>query len=272
METRCTRYAVCAENFEREVRIAHISDLHEQNPEAALAILKAEKPDLILCTGDMLERHREKPGGPTYKEMDAIQERKPFSRLLRKLLRLLQGEKPPRFNGLDFFTRAAAIAPVVYSLGNHEWYLLDTDREVLNKAGVIVLDNRMTSLQIRGETLHIGGLSTRADEKFLASFSQEPGYKILLAHHPEYYLRHIQGSDLDVFDLVLSGHAHGGQWRFFNQGVYAPGQGFFPRYTSGMRPAGRGSWIISTGLANTAGFPRFNNPEEVVIIDMHPQP
>ena len=67
-------------------------------------------------------------------------------------------------------------------------------------------------------------------------------------------------------DLLLSGHAHGGQFQFFGQGVFAPGQGIFPKYTTGVHD---GRFVISRGLCNTAKpIPRLFNPTELVIIDI----
>ena len=65
-------------------------------------------------------------------------------------------------------------------------------------------------------------------------------------------------------DMTISGHAHGGQWRIFGRGLYAPGQGFFPKYTSGLI---EDRFIVSRGLANNALLPRFFNPRELIIIN-----
>ena len=118
---------------------------------------------------------------------------------------------------------------------------------------------------------------------WLQEFEREPGYKILLCHHPEYFYA-LQNRPID---LILSGHAHGGQWRLFNRGLFAPGQGLFPKLTSGVHsyalPDGahasmvsatqsttvsdsRGHMVISRGLSNTTYVPRINNPTEIVFI------
>ena len=90
------------------------------------------------------------------------------------------------------------------------------------------------------------------------------GYKVLLSHHPEYYPEYIK--DLDI-DLILSGHAHGGQLRFFGRGLFAPGQGLLPKYTSGIHD---GRMIVSRGLANNAPpIPRLFNSKELIFIDLH---
>ena len=68
-------------------------------------------------------------------------------------------------------------------------------------------------------------------------------------------------------DLIISGHAHGGQWRVFGRGIFAPGQGLFPKYTSGLH---EGRLIISRGTSNTGGvIPRIGNPCEVVCITIN---
>ena len=70
-------------------------------------------------------------------------------------------------------------------------------------------------------------------------------------------------------DLVLSGHAHGGQFRLFGQGIFSPGQGWFPEYTSGIHKGENGRMIVSKGLANTAHMvPRLFNPTEIVYIEI----
>jgi predicted MPP superfamily phosphohydrolase len=99
------------------------------------------------------------------------------------------------------------------------------------------------------------------DLEFLEAFSRLSEPKVLLCHHPEYYEPYVKNLPIE---LTLSGHAHGGQWRFFGRGVYAPGQGLFPKYTSGIHD---GRFIISRGLKRTLIPPRIFNPTEIVIID-----
>jgi predicted MPP superfamily phosphohydrolase len=95
---------------------------------------------------------------------------------------------------------------------------------------------------------------------WLSDFEAQSGFKILLCHHPEYWTKYLKGRKID---LVLSGHAHGGQIRIFGQGLFAPGQGILPKYTSGIH----GNMIISRGLANTGKpIPRLFNRREIVYI------
>jgi predicted MPP superfamily phosphohydrolase len=97
--------------------------------------------------------------------------------------------------------------------------------------------------------------------EFANSFAKESGYKILLSHHPEYYGKYLK--DLDI-NLILSGHAHGGQWRLFGRGVFAPGQGLFPKYTSGMYD---NKLIVSRGIGNQMLVPRINNSKEIIVLN-----
>ena len=104
---------------------------------------------------------------------------------------------------------------------------------------------------------------------WLEQFSQLSGYKVLLSHHPEYFdlIDSVSSSPeapaAPSVDLLLCGHTHGGQWRLFSHGLFAPGQGFFPKYSKGVY----GRMVISAGLTNTTWIPRINNPTEIVYIN-----
>lgn len=192
---------------------------------------------------------------------------------------------------MPFLTACASIAPTYVSLGNHEWMISDEDIEKVQETGVVMLDNSW--VEERG--LVIGGLTSAIisnyrefrqgkkerypyrsrhshpaflmpDASWLTEFEQQEGYKILLCHHPEYWsLREPFIINRNI-DLVLSGHAHGGQVRLFGHGLYAPGQGLFPKFTSGVYDR---RLIVSRGLANTAHpVPRIFNPTEVVYIEL----
>ena len=99
------------------------------------------------------------------------------------------------------------------------------------------------------------------DTSWLERFTAVPGLHVLMSHHPE-YLPLVP----KTVDLMLSGHAHGGQWRIFNHGMFAPGQGWWPKWTKGVY---EGRLVVSAGLANTAHVPRIFNPTEVVFIEPH---
>lgn len=166
-------------------------------------------------------------------------------------------------NGLEFLSKISDIAPVFYSLGNHEWYFTDEDKALFSEHGVTVLDNADVEVAIKGKRIRVGGLSTRFDLDWLREYSRKSGYKILLCHHPEYYRKLIMNTELDTFDLVLGGHYHGGQWRVFNRAVYVPRLGVMMPDMVGQF----GKLIISAGAANSSSIPRLGNPCELVIID-----
>ena len=118
------------------------------------------------------------------------------------------------------------------------------------------------------------------DTSWLTKFASTTRYHILLSHHPEFVDEIVSSTDFPI-DLILSGHAHGGQWRVYHPikkkwlGVFAPGQGFWPKLTEGAHDissevsGSHTSLVISRGLANTANIPRFFNSPEVVYIAPH---
>ena len=201
-------------------------------------------------------------------------------------------------NVLPFLSVCASIAPTFLSLGNHEWMVDEEDLRLLSSTGVTVLDNEwvakdglvigglasgyVTDYRVfrstqpaqprypRQETISgIGGAVAASRHKpetdWLPSFTSQPGYKIILSHHPEYY--HFIPASVD---LILSGHAHGGQIRMYNPfkrewiGTWSPGQGWWPRYTKGVY---EGRLVVSAGLSNTTWVPRLFNPTEVDYIE-----
>lgn len=107
------------------------------------------------------------------------------------------------------------------------------------------------------------GGSLKPETAWLEEFETASGYKVLLCHHPEYYDPYLKARDID---LIFSGHAHGGQMRLFGHGLYAPGQGWVPKYTRGVYD---GRLVVSAGLANTASpVPRIFNPTEIVYLEL----
>ena len=234
------------------LKFALCSDLHAQKYTRVVEELRRIAPDYILLAGDILEAL---DGSCDDINRDAF----------------------------AFFGEAAKIAPTFYSIGNHEdggvhserasWKkkhsegikrsFTDENIKKIRQSGVELLMDRYV---VRGG-IAFGGLSSGLilkdhlpDLDFLKEFSALDTPKVLLCHHPEYYEPYVR--DLPI-DLTVSGHAHGGQWRFFGRGVYAPGQGLFPKYTSGLHD---GRFVISKGLKRTFIPPRIFNPTEIVII------
>lgn len=104
-----------------------------------------------------------------------------------------------------------------------------------------------------------------AKKPFLQAMAARDGFKLLLCHHPEYFAPLVQGLDID---LTLAGHAHGGQVRLGTQGIYSPGQGFFPKLTSGFYFDDK--LFVSRGMTNSACAPRLWCPCELVMVRLLP--
>lgn len=227
--------------FRRKIRVALCADLHDSDPGEALDLLKEQKPDMIAIPGDLADR------------LDT-----------------------PGQCGLRFLTGCAAVAPTFYALGNHDKYFDSPDiSRRIRETGVQLLDNQ----DIFFAGMWIGGVSSgfRArvkegalqptptpDLAFLDRFAEHKGFKLLLCHHPEYYPAYVRGRDIS---LTLSGHAHGGQWCFFGQGLFAPGQGIMPRYTAGVY---ENRLVVSRGMGDHTTVPRLFNPREVVMLTLYP--
>ena len=237
--------------FPKSLKFAVVSDLHGQDPSAALAVLREEKPNYILMPGDIFER------------MDGARDA-----CHENALALLRG--------------ASELAPSFYSTGNHEdggtrswsvrWRLLVMDRKY---SAEDLQSIEETGAQFLGDSfvlrdgIAFGGLFSglihegRAPNlAWLDEFCKVDAPKVLLCHHPEYYAKYLK--ELPI-DLIVSGHAHGGQWRVFGRGVFAPGQGLFPKYTAGCHD---GRLVISTGLKKSGTIPRIFNEPEIVFVEL----
>lgn len=250
-------------------RFAIVADLHERDASEIIFRLEEERPDVIFVVGDMFERQAQ-GADPRAKEKRTCLQKIAYV-LASKLDDLAErfasdkSERSPE-NTYAFIREAVQIAPVYMSIGNHEWYFNEKDYRVLKKYGVTLLDNDDTEIWIEGKRILVGGLSSGYDMNWLKAFASKDGFKILLCHHPEYYEKIIKSTGR--FDLMLSGHAHGGQWRIGNRGVFAPGQGLFPKYSHGIYEIQGGRMIVSAGCANTASVPRLGNPCEVVVVHL----
>lgn len=196
---------------------------------------------------------------PTLKTVDAI---------------LIGGDLVKRYddrydNALRFLQDAPQCAPTFYARGNHERKLPSHDlywAQVL-KSDVTILDN--TWLNWRGIVL--GGMTSawngEEDNTVVKQMAQQPGFKLLVCHHPEYFEPYVQPYDID---LTLAGHAHGGQVRLFGQGLFAPGQGVLPKLTSGWYFDNR--LLVSRGMTNASKYaPRLFNPCELILIHLIPE-
>ena len=212
----------------RELKLAHLSDLHfpkeTVNLDLLVKELAAREVDAVVITGDLISRHSD------YKTCGV----------------------------LEFVEKLTAHCPVYFVEGNHE---RDNKRgaefsDALASRGVHVISDRVADL----DGVVLLGVS---DRHKTAPLTTAGGFRILLAHRPE-LAESFKGAEPD---LILSGHAHGGQFRIFKRGLYAPGQGIFPKYTSGAyQLSDKTTLIVSRGIGKSK-FPfRLNNRPHVPII------
>ena len=231
-------------------RIAHVSDLHNaemgEDNEKLLAMLREADPDMIAITGDLIDSRN------TDVEI-----------------------------ALQFAQEAMKIAPCYYVSGNHEARVNEYEelKTGLISAGVIILEDVQTEISIEGETITVIGINdpsfqtdylfgdseTVMSSKLTELHTDRDGFTILLSHRPELFDTY---ADHDV-DLVLSGHAHGGQFRLpFIGGLVAPNQGLFPEYDAGIYTDGNTNMLVSRGIGNSILPFRINNRPDVILIEL----
>ncbi|WP_026659583.1 metallophosphoesterase [Butyrivibrio sp. AC2005] len=167
--------------------------------------------------------------------------------------------------------------PCYYVVGNHEYWSgrLQQIKDYMISNGVTVLEGTSSELAVNGNIIDVSGVDDPTDmslyewEKQMESASTtSDNFKILLSHRPE----GIEIYKKYDFDLVVTGHAHGGQWRipFTGYGMYAPDQGLLPKYVDGVYDlSDKAKMVVSRGLARERmPFPRFFNHPEIVIIEI----
>lgn len=228
-----------------DFKIVQISDLHNKmfGKDQRRLIKKIERlnPDIIVITGDLVDSRRYN---------------------LNKALK--------------FINSAIDIAPIYYVSGNHEarTRMYTKVKETLEDAGVIILDNTMISINSNIDIIGVPDPdflddfffnSTNTSEiiNILEKYCNDEKFQILLAHRPELFSLY---SEYNI-DLIFSGHAHGGQMRLpFIGGIFAPNQGFFPKFIEGMHVQNKSTMYVSRGLGNSIfPFRIFNKPEIVVV-------
>lgn len=233
-------------------RIAQVSDLHNaefgDRNQRLLEMLREAEPDMIAITGDLIDSR---------KTNIAV--------------------------ALAFAEEAVKIAPCYYVSGNHEARVSEYQdlKTSLEAAGVTVLDDARVEIEISGKSITIIGVNDPSfhadyltsdaavmDRKLSELSSEAAGFTILLSHRPELFDTYADHN----MNLVLSGHAHGGQFRLpLIGGLIAPNQGLFPKYDAGLYSDGSTNMIVSRGLGNSIIPFRFNNRPEVVLIELKGQ-
>lgn len=242
-------------------RIVQISDLHNvkfgKNNQKLVDRIRECEPDMIVLTGDLVDSN--------HTNVD---------------------------RAVQFVDEIVKICPVYYVTGNHEYWLEKSEYDELMdglvSAGVVILDNQVVEISRGDAKFRLVGLDDRsladgtleallsdesirnnqAEQKEETADNEDSGEKeltVVLAHEPQYLARYA-GTGAD---LVLSGHAHGGQFRLpFVGGIVAPDQGFLPEYTAGEYYMNGTEMIVSRGLGNSVIPVRLFNYPEIVCVDL----
>lgn len=260
------RYELNAEGVSAPVRVVLVTDLHScyygEGQKTLIKAVDAQSPDLVLLGGDIFD------------------------------------DKMDDANTEQFLAGIAGKYPCYYVTGNHEYWSgaenFAAKMAILEKYGVTILSGQCEIIEINGETINLCGADdpdsymirsapdviappgyTGAEIEGIYTFEQQldtieqlsdnGNFTILLSHRPELFESYAESG----FDLVLCGHAHGGQWRlpWVLNGLYAPNQGLLPPYAGGRYERNGVTMIVSRGLARESTIvPRiFNRPELVVV-------
>lgn len=232
-----THYDLPSSKIETSLRILHISDLHNNQIfiEQLKKIVNDTKPDLVLLTGDFVARNN-------------------------------------YMNAVDFFKTLTNI-PAYYIDGNHELAMKAEKRnafyEQMIQNHIIILDKNQSvcfkdNIKILGldeAVIRYGDVSKSTIRRNASDFN------ILLMHQPEVFDK----LDTHDIDLIFAGHAHGGQWQIplINQGIFAPDQGLFPKYTNGIYQKGNTKMIVSRGIGTMVAIPRIFNRPQAIVMDIN---
>lgn len=229
------------------VRFALVTDLHScyygKNQAQLVKMIEKQKPDAVLLSGDIFD------------------------------------DKFPDTNSKIFIEAIVSKYPCFYVTGNHEFWSKregETKKYLISK-GVVVLEGSSCTVNINGNDIDICGVDDptymtaeewKAQLDSADAMSNPENYRILLSHRPEKVDEYRNYS----FDLVVCGHAHGGQWMnpFTGKGTLAPDQGYNPKYVSGKYTLSEDTeMVVSRGLTRERmPYPRFFNHPEVVMIDI----
>lgn len=239
-------YTVVSPKLTAEVRLAVVTDFHSSdNADDVVAMVASCAPDAVLMVGDMFD--------------DDIANR-------------------PTERTLSLMRQLSALYPCYYVSGNHETWTGEMDAlyQQTEEAGVTVLRMSSGVLTVRGQRIALCGIPDPYEMVFSGAPDTEEqlrqaledvdsaDFTVLLAHRPELLAKYAQFP----LDLVVSGHAHGGQVRIPGvlNGLYAPNQGWFPKLAGGAYTQGGTTLIVSRGLAVRTRLPRIFNRPEVVLV------
>lgn len=262
-----SEYTVKSDKITSGFKIAVISDLHNMdfggNNKVVLDKLREEAPDIIAVVGDIID------------ESDT--------------------DITPALNVMN---NLPSIAPTYYVVGNHDRScpLYESFKQSIMESGVSYLrtiDYGQTfiskaerNIEVNGDKAAILGLHSYStgeveDKRYtqiMDKFCRKKCFKILLCHYPEYttwFFEQDKYYEYD-FDLMLSGHTHGGVVDIpFIGGIIAPNQGLFPKYCKGLYYIDKGNknpyhMVITGGLGEDRRFMRVNNFPEITFVNVRP--
>ena len=256
---KINEYEMEHDSVKSDISVLVIADLHDHEFSSGNTRLVSKiqdiHPDLILMAGDFLNENSKDSHVP-----------------------------------IEFIENLGTDIPVYFSLGNHEVAYMEAGHpeliDELKKAGAIVLEKEYEDIEVNGTPLRIGGMYDWAFgagdseneaamakpevKAFLEDFQNTDRLKIMMAHRPDSFIFGDASKAWDI-DLVVSGHLHGGQVVLpFAGGLYGGDQGFFPKYIHGMYEKDNMNIFITSGLgSHTQLLPRFNNPPEIAVINLH---
>lgn len=244
-------YVLETEQITTPVRIVLITDLHSckygKEEQDLIQAVEEQNPDIIALSGDIFD------------------------------------DEKSDSNTEYFLKGVSENYPCYYVTGNHEYYAgsqaYDKKMKILEDYHVQILSGTMEIVIVHGQNINICGVDDPASGRIKKQYdinkqlrqvqelSENNNYTILLSHRPELFETYVTAG----FDLVLAGHAHGGQWRipFVLNGLYAPDQGLFPEFAGGLYQRESTTMIVSRGLAReTTRVSRIYNRPELVVIDI----
>lgn len=249
-----SEYDLISPLISENIRLCLVTDFHSSgNGSKIIQMIEKAEPEVILLGGDIFD------------------------------------DENPDQNTIELLGDLSSRFPCFFVTGNHEYWRGEEQYseaiKIIEEFGITRLSGEIKQIKLKGQIINLCGVDDPANQLYeiinnpekefehqLDKLSSETDGKyltILLTHRPEYADKYINKG----FDLILAGHAHGGQIRIpvMHKGIYSPGQGLFPKYTSGVYELNGTTMIVSRGL--TVGkeiIPRLYNRPEICIINIHP--
>ena len=250
---KIVQYTITSEKIKKPMRIALITDLHSckygAGQKTLIDAVDKEKPDMILLGGDIFD------------------------------------DEIPDDNTKIFLSAIAKKYPCYYVTGNHEYWSMRVNEMLdwLRAHGIEDIGGKTIRTSVNGNDISLSGLNDPDEARYTGEGDgmkaelgramnerDDTAFTMLLTHRPSFVNLYKDAG----FDLVLAGHAHGGQWRIpgLLNGVFAPDEGFFPKYAGGFYHFDNGGeMIVSRGLAReSTRIPRLFNRPELVIVNLKP--